>query len=119
MGFNATVVICMDQLSSIEADPRFGSDLAHAILKCSGRNIPIYGSHGTMVIEAHQANHLVPVIVGGNTGTVIPAYVGIDPNEKSEDTNVRILKEMARVLGYRVSKIPPPKTKAAQARVIK
>jgi hypothetical protein len=116
MGFNATVVVCLDQISSIENDPQFGREFSMAVLDCNGRNRKIYGPHGIMVVETHHADHLVPVIVGGNTGTVIPAYVGIDPNETNDSTNVRVLKEMARVLGYRVSKIPPPKTNSTMKR---
>ena len=105
MGFNATVVVCLDHLDSIEKDTQFGRGLSNAIIECSVINTPIDGPHGSVVIEAHHADHLVPVIVGGNTGRVIPAYVGIDPNKSIDDSNLRILKDMARVLGYRVSKI--------------
>jgi hypothetical protein len=106
MGFNATVVVCLDQLHEIDNDPKFGPAFSQAVLQCSGRNKAIYGPHGIVVVETHHADHLVPVIIGGNTGRVIPAYVGINPNEYDEATNIRILKDMARVLGYRVSKIP-------------
>jgi hypothetical protein len=111
MGFNATVVVCLDQLDSIERDPQFGKNLGLAILRCNSMpdHCGIYGPHGTMVVEAHHADHLVPVLVGGNTGVVIPAYVGINPNEKEHETNVRMLKEMARILGFRISKIPEKK----------
>ena len=107
MGFNATVVVCLDQLSSIEEDSQFGKSLSLDILRCSSSpNHCIYGHHGATVVEVHHADHLVPVLVGGNTGVVIPAYVGINPDEKDHETNIRVLKEMARVLGFRISKIP-------------
>lgn len=106
MGFNATVVIGLDQLYWIETDPNFGKSLSLSVMQCGGRGEARPGPHGTMVVEMHHADQLVPVIVGGNSGTVIPAYVGINPNESNEATNLRVLKEMARVLGYRVSKVP-------------
>ena len=106
MGFNATVVVCLDQLDSIEKDPDFGKNLSLAVMQCNGRNNPIYGHHGIVVVETHHADHLVPVIVGGNTGIVIPAYVGINPDDTPENRNLKILKTIAQVLGYRISKIP-------------
>ncbi|MCK9567493.1 hypothetical protein M0R72_00925 [Candidatus Pacearchaeota archaeon] len=102
MGFNSTVIVCLDQLDSIEKDPGVGQSLALAVYRSSISNRPIDGPHGMMVVETHHADHLVPVIVGGNSGTVIPVYIGINPNEAREETNIRVLKEMARVLGYRV-----------------
>lgn len=105
MGFNATVVVCLDQLDFIEKDPHFGKELSLAILNCSSRGSGANAPHGVRVVEVHHADHLTPVIVGGNTGVLIKAYIGIDSNESIDDSNVRMLKEMARVLGYRVSKL--------------
>jgi hypothetical protein len=105
MGYNATVVVCLDQLHSIKEDPNFGDGLSQSILKVTNRGVQ-EGPHGTVVVEAHHADYLVPVIVGGNYGRVMPGLIGIDSNEHVDATNVRVLKEMAKELGYRVSKIP-------------
>ena len=111
MGYNATVVICLDHLYSIENDPSFGADLALAIKKNVGNGPNLtYAPHGTVVVENHHSNYIVPVLVGGNTGrSLIDGFVEINPNETEDDCNVRLLKHLARALGYRVSKVPNKK----------
>lgn len=108
MGYNATVVVCLDQLHYIEKDTNFGRELALSILKVNNRGVQD-GPHGTVVVESHHADRLAPVIVGGNYGRVIPAYIGVDSNEAIESTDVRVLKAMADFLGYRVIKKPKGK----------
>jgi hypothetical protein len=76
MGFNATVVVLVDQLSAIENAPNFGKQLADAVrAKLNDPNerhirAP-YVAGQTTVIEAHHADHMMIVAVGGNTGRVI------------------------------------------------
>jgi hypothetical protein len=111
MGQNATVVVMMDAVDRIRDDPRFGYNLYYACLKVGGQggHIDIQsGGHlnAATVVDVHHADYLVPVIVGGNTGRVISGVsTWIDPNEEEKETNVRLLKAMAEVLGYRVSRI--------------
>lgn len=74
MGFNATVVILVDQLSSIERDPEFGKKLAAAVRHRSSygrREDHPYVTGQTQVIEVHHADHQMVVAVGGNTGQVL------------------------------------------------
>jgi hypothetical protein len=74
MGFNATVVVLVDQLSSIESDPEFGKKLASAVrhkLSYGQRQDHPYVTGQTQVIEAHHADHQMVVAVGGNTGQVL------------------------------------------------
>lgn len=76
MGFNATVVVLVDALSTIEKTPDFGKQLADAVR--AKINDPRgtylrepYVAGQTQVIEVHHANYQVVVAVGGNTGQVI------------------------------------------------
>lgn len=73
MGFNATVVVLLDQLYRIENDPTFGKQLAEAIRAKSMKpqlDHP-YVVGQTQVIEVHHADYQVVVAVGGNTGRVM------------------------------------------------
>jgi hypothetical protein len=110
MGFNATVVICLDHLESIRTSQNFGAVLTQCILdKSFGAKYPIYLPNGVVVVEVHHASGLVPVLVGGNTGKVIPVFVPINPDETAEETNIKVLKEMASALGYQIRKAPKRK----------
>jgi hypothetical protein len=84
MGFNATVVVLLDQLDRIEKDPEFGKKLAQAIRYRSmvprgpnEKDHPGYRPLGdeatgqTQVIEVHHADYQVVVAVGGNSGQVL------------------------------------------------
>ena len=73
MGFNATVVVLLDQLDRIENDPYFGKQLADAIREKSSRphHDHRYVAGQTQVIEVHHADGMMIVAVGGNTGRVI------------------------------------------------
>jgi hypothetical protein len=88
MGFNATVVVLLDQLHVIERDPEFGKKLADAIRYRStlSQEIDHPGTLGfrhfgaeatgqTQVIEVHHADGQVVTTVGGNTGRVL-GYAG-------------------------------------------
>jgi hypothetical protein len=76
MGFNATVVVLVDQLDAIRRDARFGEQLAEAI---SHKLRDPNNRHGgdpyvtgqTQVVETHHADSMVIVAVGGNTGQVL------------------------------------------------
>lgn len=71
MGFNATVVVLLDQLHSIENDPEFGRKLANAIRQHGYDRDKPYVTGQTQVIEVHHADSQVVVTVGGNTGRVL------------------------------------------------
>ena len=88
MGFNATVVVLVDQLSAIEAAPNFGKQLADAVRAKlndpTERHIRApYVAGQTQVIEAHHADSMMIVAVGGNTGQVLGFGGGYrsDPDE--------------------------------------
>lgn len=82
MGYNATVVVLLDRLSEIEADPEFGRKLADAVryqasFAGAKRGQPGWQRLGnetvgqTQVVEVHHADYSVVVVVGGNTGRVL------------------------------------------------
>jgi hypothetical protein len=73
MGYNATVVVLLDQLDRIERDPNFGKQLADAIRRKSMRpnEDHQYVVGQTQVIEVHHADYQVVVAVGGNCGQVL------------------------------------------------
>jgi hypothetical protein len=105
MGFNATVVVNLDQLNRIEEDPTFGKGLSEAILRDHRTCLGTDGPHGTKVVFVHHSSTLIPFLVGGGTGQMLSGCIKLNPNESQEETEVRVLKEMARSMGYRVSKI--------------
>ncbi len=104
MGFQATVIIHMDALHTIESDPDFGKNLAKALL-ASHRDgpIPFYASSGHSsgsagsVIEVHHADFTTLVAAGGNTGVVVASGL---PRE----TGVNLLRVLASDMGYTIRK---------------
>jgi hypothetical protein len=83
MGYNATVVVLLDQLDAIERDPEFGKKLAAAI-RYRGMVGPgddrVHPGHRfagaeatgqTYVVEVHHADDMIAVAVGGNYGHVL------------------------------------------------
>lgn len=94
MGWNATVVILVDQLQSIERDPDFGKKLAdavrHKLNDPNGRyGREPYVTGQTRVVEAHHADHMVAVAVGGNTAHVLGFAGGYaaDPDDLIKNLN--------------------------------
>jgi hypothetical protein len=88
MGFNATVVILVDQLSAIEAAPNFGKQLADAVRHKLNDPTDRYGrapyvAGQTTVVEAHHADGMMIIAVGGNCGKVLGYGGGYrsDPDE--------------------------------------
>lgn len=79
MGWNTTVVVLNDALSSIENDPEFGAKLARAVRAAIERSkCPIDVSAGNhcnaaLVVETHHADQEVTVLVGRNFGRVLPS----------------------------------------------
>ncbi|MFA7282418.1 MAG: hypothetical protein WC100_20215 [Sterolibacterium sp.] len=73
MGFNATVVVLLDQLESIRNDASFGEKLAQAVLHKANRpnEDHSYITGQVQVIEVHHADSQMVVAVGGNTGKVL------------------------------------------------
>jgi hypothetical protein len=106
MGFNATVVVLLDQLDRIERDPNFGKQLADAIRHKSARpnEDHQYVVGQTQVIEVHHADNQVVVAVGGNTGQVL-GYGG--SYRSSPDDMIKWLNS-DRLARKRAAKRPSP-----------
>jgi hypothetical protein len=112
MGFNTTVVVLNDALNYIKDDKSFGASLYDAALTFPRLDGDIRSGmyvNAARVVDVHHADYITPIFVGAGTGVVIPAQIGFAPNETQDDRNIRMLKELARVLGYRVSRIPQGK----------
>lgn len=96
MGYNSTIVIYNDALSSIERNPNFGKELDRAIgeVACWNRPVDIPGG---MVVETHHADGDAIVRIGGNRGEVLGyTYHAQD--------KLDVLKQLAREMGYRLVK---------------
>jgi hypothetical protein len=112
MGFNTTVVIMNDSLGAIANDPTFGKSLAEAVVQRK-EDVPAYsyvdgkirGVHcnAATVIESHHADGTAIVAVGGNMGVKLDEvwYVG---NIWTEEGKLKIIKQMADNMGYRLVK---------------
>lgn len=83
MGYQATVVIYLDEIDTIAQDKDFGKKLADAVLKKANRapqsdNTERFNTSSERkiasagaVIEVHHADHNVTVEMGGNTGKIV------------------------------------------------
>ena len=115
MGYNATVVVMIDALDAIKDDTKFGEKLASAISKKTVQpHKPLDVSAGNhvnaaTVIETHHADYTTLLAIGGNYGAQIGKQlygwaVGDDA------FHLKILKEVADELGYRLVKKPTKKS---------
>lgn len=116
MGFNTTVLIQNDALSSIEKDKDFATALVNAILmlssNCSlkyGIDVPAIADNGksvfanaATVLEQHHSSETTIVAVGGNYGTVLGHYCSHKHHEPED--KLAIVKELADGLGFRLVK---------------
>lgn len=113
MGFNTSVLVLNDSLGAIEKDPEFGMKLSRAISESSlGKKVTIssgYACQAAEVVETHHNTGTSVVAFGGNCATVLGEVYGVDDSHGSEEGKILILKELARSLGYRISKIPEKK----------
>lgn len=110
MGHNATVVVMLDSMDHIEKDDNFGKKLANAIRKTSCYNKPVDVSAGSFanaatVIETHHADGYRCVLIGGNYGKATDVFI----NYRKDEMELELLKELARKLGYQVSRKPTKK----------
>lgn len=113
MGFNTTVVVMNDALDWIAKDPKFGENLAHAILRLSRNegpvDVPAFSDKGGVhvnaatAIETHHADMHVMVAVGGNFARNFGS-VGF-----WADTDEELLRGLADKMGFRLTKKPQKK----------
>jgi len=110
MGFNATVVVMVDALHDIKDDPKFGANLAAAIMRLSvvpyGTHIDVAaGNHGNAatVIESHHADGVSVVLVGGNSGFDVGHVGGYRRLSMDKEDRRMILRAFADQLGFDVA----------------
>ena len=110
MGFNTTVVVHNDALSSIETDPDFGMKLSRAISNLGMRGDRMEdvsaGCHcnACEVIETHHADTAIAVVVGGNMGIDIGYAGSWNEMGKDDKSKIEMVKNLARNLGYSLRK---------------
>ena len=108
MGYNTSAIIMNDALSSIREDKDLGKKIHDGVIALSGvsRGTIIDVSAGGYVnaiglIEDHHADHMQPLLIGGNTAHVIQGtWVSWD----STGMEQRLLEELAKKLGYTLRK---------------
>lgn len=110
MGWNTTVVVMNDSLDAIRRDSKFGEKLYDACLKAIDGNrhnvsatpdgTQSYHVNAATVIETHHADGTAVVAVGGNYGVNLGVFYA--PGLEGKD--VRLLKQLADSLGYRIVK---------------
>lgn len=110
MGFNATLVVMHDALHEIGRDLNFGKNVYETVLRCSarGQDIPHYQRdipalnhcNAASWIESHHADGTALVAVGGNYGTLLGHSWGYKHHEEAD--KLRILKDLAESMGYRL-----------------
>jgi hypothetical protein len=107
MGFRTVVVLYNDHCSEWQNDPELGrkiiAGMNHTHEKEWGNPSDLrYGR----VVECEHADTQTVAVLDSYSFTPL-AYSFWRRDEKNEDRNVRLLKELADKLGYRVIKKPP------------
>lgn len=104
MGWNTTILIRNDSMHEISKDPEFGRkvELAAGEWQRERQPMDIPGTNAMIVHQDHADNSHV-LIVGGNYGSDVGSTFGYS-HHKVED-QVRILKDVAKKLGYKLVKI--------------
>jgi hypothetical protein len=103
MGFNTTIVLMNDALSSIAEEPELGPRLYDAVLRLVAKkgsvDVPARGfCNALTVVETHHADSLVPVLVGGNMAIVLDRWSNWD----SKDPELDLLRNLAVKRGFRL-----------------
>jgi len=116
MGNNATVIVLTDALGDIKKDPDFGKNLVDAVLargfgvNTRGVDVSARGYvNAACVLEIHHADYFTLVAVGGNHGVVL-GHSSVDYPDTNEK-KVKMLREIADKLGYRLCLKPSRRTK--------
>jgi len=111
MGWNTSVVLLNDALLNIEEDTSFGKNIAAACrsLHVQKKSIDVRaGNHcnAALVLETHHADHLIPILVGGNNGIVLD---NASLYWESQDPELALLKRLAEKRGYSLHRKPQKK----------
>ncbi len=103
MGHNATMVISMDLAHLIKDDSKFGEKVYNAALRVV-RGEPVSIDNVAAMIDCHHADWYQVMIVGNNSAIVPKSGTNWQRDDTEDDVKLRVLKELAEELGYRVSK---------------
>lgn len=104
MGYQTLVIINNDKLHEVEKE-FFGARLYGAILKVADNRPPADVCGGTAtVIESHHRDFYRVAIIGGGTATMC-GESGHFTNPSDQDMKIQALRDMARSLGFSVSKL--------------
>ena len=112
MGFNSTILILNDQLSSIERDPEgFVKEMVNAIssIGCSGDKQDFHPGQSTVMSVSH-ADTVTILAVGGNHSTVLGRVYNGGKHHTPEDQEF-ILRRLADEYGFRLVRKPKGKEK--------
>ena len=103
MGFNSTLLLLNDQLSSIERNPvAFVKEMLNAIssIGCSGDQQDFWPGQSTVMSVSH-ADTVTVLAVGGNHATVLGRVRNGGKHHTTEDQEF-ILKRLADEYGFRL-----------------
>jgi hypothetical protein len=111
MGWNSTLIVLNDALSFIEKDFKFGKSVSDAIAEqhmTLGKRVDIsagnFGNAASVISQQH-ADLTQIVAVGGNHGSLLGMVLGGGRHHEQE-TQLKILKDLAGQLGYDLRKKP-------------
>ncbi len=106
MGVRTVVCLQNDLAHEWVNDPNLGSKIHHSACM-KGTGLDDYLKYGTIVEQTHADNQHI-VLFDGYEGIRV-ASGHRRHNESEYDRNVRLIKEAADNLGYRLVKKPEPK----------
>lgn len=112
MGFRTVVVLYNDQASTWEADAELGKKIARAMNSAMGHTPDREADLGYgKVVECTHADTQTLAVLDGY-GFQSLAYDHWWANKTDEELQLRLLKEAAEKLGYRLTRMPQKKVSA-------
>lgn len=106
MGFNTAVMLCNDELHTIENSKVFAKDLCSAASEayCYNKKIRVPGTNA-IVLPSEHADVKRVIVVGGNDINKTNIYMMDRFSEiHKEEIELRILRDAAEKLGYTLRK---------------
>ena len=111
MGFNTAVMLCNDELHTLERSETFAKDLCDAASEayCYNKSVRVKRTNA-IVLPSEHADVKRVLVVGGNTIVKTDLYMLDRFSEiKQNDLELKILQEAANKLGYYLRKKPAKK----------
>lgn len=104
MGYRTVVMLSNDHSHEWANDPNLGKKIAYAMNSspAQGRSVGNYGS----VVECVHADVQTLAVLDGYTFFDEVAVKTWTRDEIEQERNLKLLKEFAKSMGYRLSKIP-------------